>query len=297
MDGTRTHAVVIGLDRSAPGRAAVEYGAELAHRRHLPLRLVHSFEPSQYSVRPTVGWTPNIEGVLRNAAQRLCDETVEVLGVVYPDLEVTARLQPGSAAETLLEESERAEVVVLGSRGTGGFADLVLGSTTLHVASHARCPVVAVPDPGDGEEPVRHGVVVGVDGSEVSQTAIEYAFQAASEVHEKLVAVHAWYDPTRTGVGLMMPLVYDPMAVDNEERLVLAESMAGWSEKYPDVEVEHKVIRDHPVRALVVEGAGARLLVVGTRGRGAIRSLALGSVSHGVLHHATGPVAVVRQRG
>lgn len=295
MDVTQRHAVVVGLDRSGPGRAAVEYGAELARRRHLTLRLVHAFESLQYSLRPGVGWAPNVEGVLRKSAQRLCDETLEVLGVAYPDLEVTARLQPGSPAETLLEESEQAEVVVLGSRGTGGFADLLLGSTTLHVASHAQCPVVAVPDPPDGE-PDRHGVVVGVDGSEVSGAAIEYAFRTASEVRENLVAVHAWYDPARTGVGLMMPLVYDPQLVDDEERLVLAESMAGWSEKYPDVDVRHKVVREHPVRALVVEGAGARLLVVGSRGRGSIRSLALGSVGHGVLHHATGPVAVVHHR-
>jgi len=208
-----------------------------------------------------------------------------VLRVDYPDLEVEARSRPGHAAQVLLEESEHAEVVVLGSRGAGGFAGLVLGSTTLHVASHAHCPVVAVPEPSGGE-PDRHGIVVGVDGSGVSQAAIDYACQAASRLHEKLVAVHAWH----------APVAYDPLLVGEEERLVLAESMAGWSEKYPDIEVEHKVVRDHPVRALVDEAACVRLLVVGSRGRGSIRSLALGSVSHGVLHHATGPVAVVRAR-
>jgi nucleotide-binding universal stress UspA family protein len=259
----------------------------------MPLRLVHAFEPSQYAVRPIIGWTPSIEGVMRNAAERLLDEAVEVLGLVYPDLDVSVRLQPGSATQTLLEESERASLVVLGSRGTGGFAGLLIGSTTLHVAAHAHCPVVAVPA-ADDVTPARRGVVVGVDGSELSERAIDFAFQAASETHEDLVALHAWTDPAQMGGGVMMPLVYDPALVSEEERLSLAESMAGWPEKYPDVPVEHKVVRDHPVRALVAQAANARLLVVGSRGRGEVRSLVLGSVSHGVLHHATCPVAVVR---
>jgi nucleotide-binding universal stress UspA family protein len=160
------------------------------------------------------------------------------------------------------------------------------------VATHAHCPVVAVPrTPVDA--PARHGVVVGVDGSELSEAAIEFAFQMASETRENLTALHAWYDPAPTGDGLMMPLVYDPVLVEKEEELVLAESMAGWSEKYPDVEVEHKVVQGHPGHALVTVAATATLLVVGSRGRGALTSLLLGSVSHGVLHHASGPVAIV----
>jgi nucleotide-binding universal stress UspA family protein len=291
---TITPAVVVGLDRSDQGRAAVEYAAARAVRRHRPLRVVHACEPSQYAVRSTVGWTPDLHGVLRNSAQRLVDETTEVLAMVYPELEVQTRLEPGSAVEMLVEESEHGDTVVVGSRGSGGFADLIIGSTTLHVASQAKCPVVAVPSPPDGEAP-RHGVVVGVDGSALSESAIEFALQVASDVNEPLVALHAWTDPARLGPGVMLPLVYDPVLVADEEGLVLAESMAGWAEKYPDVRIEHKVTRGHAVQALITEARHARLLVVGSRGRGSVRSL-LGSVSHGVLHHATGPVAVVHQR-
>jgi nucleotide-binding universal stress UspA family protein len=291
---TVTRGVVVGLDRSDQGRAAVEYAAASAVRHRRPLRVVHAFEPSQYAVRSTIGWTPDLHGVLRNSAQRLVDETTEVLAMVYPDLEVQSRLEAGSAVEMLVEESEHADTVVVGSRGSGGFTDLVIGSTTLHVASQARCPVVAVPSPPDGEAP-RHGVVVGVDGSAVSESAIEFALQVASELDEPLVALHAWTDPARLGPGVMMPLVYDPALVANEEGLVLAESMAGWAEKYPDVPIENKVARGHAVHTLVTEAQHARLLVVGSRGRGAVRSL-VGSVSHGVLHHATGPVAVVHER-
>jgi nucleotide-binding universal stress UspA family protein len=273
----------------------VEYAAARAVRQHQPLRVVHAFEPSQYAVRSTIGWTPDLHGVLRNSAQRLVDETTEVLAMVYPDLEVQARLEPGTAVEMLVEESEHADTVVVGSRGSGGFADLIIGSTTLHVASQARCPVVAVPAPPDVEAP-RHGVVVGVDGSAQSESAIEFALQVASDLDEPLVALHAWTDPARMGgPGVMLPLVYDPALVADEEGLVLAESMAGWAEKYPDVRIENKVTRGHAVPMLTTEARHAQLLVVGSRGRGSVRSL-IGSVSHGVLHHATGPVAIVHQQ-
>lgn len=287
------NAVVVGLERSDQGRAAVEYAVELATRRHLPLRLARAYE-SQYLNRSGFGWTISVDEAVRNSAHRLIDETVEVLSIVAPQLPVSVRLEPGSAVEMLLDESAQAHAVVLGSRGSGGFADLLVGSTTLHVASRARCPVIALPAPVEGEAP-RHGFVVGVEGSELSEAAIEFAMNAASEESEPLVALHAWTDPAQLGTGAMLPLVYDPELVNDEERLVLAESMAGWSEKYPDVKVEHKVVRDHPIHALIEEAAHARLLIVGSRGRGPVSSL-LGSVSHGVLHHATAPVAVVHER-
>jgi nucleotide-binding universal stress UspA family protein len=285
--------VVAGLDRSRQGWAAVEYAADLAGRRNLPLVLVHAYEPSQYAVRPSAGFTPNVEGVVRNAAQRLVDDALDVLSTFHPDLEVKPRLRAGSAVELLLEESERAHTVVVGSRGTGGFADLVVGSTTLHVAGHARCPVVAVPGPSLDAEP-RSGVVVGVDGSELSEMAIGYAFEEASSLRQPLSAVHVWHDATHSGLGVAMPLLHEPVSRMQEERVALAESMAGWQEKFPDVAVDSQVVFAHPVPALLAAAVRARLLVVGSRGRGSVSSVVLGSVSHGVLHRATCPVAVVR---
>jgi nucleotide-binding universal stress UspA family protein len=293
MSAATIGSVVVGLDSSDTGRAAVEYAAELASRKRLPMRLVHSYEFIRTTVRPTYGWTPDAESVVRNSAGRLLDEAVEVLAMVYPDLQVTPVLQKGSPVKVLLEESHRAHTIVLGSRGAGGFADLLVGSTTLHVAAHASCPVVAVPNPADSNQP-RRGIVVGVDGSELSEAAIGYAFEAASERGEKLTAVHAWQDPTRNGYA-MMAIVYDTADLVQEEQLALGESLAGWQEKFPDVEVERKVVLGHPVPGLLEQAANARLLVVGCRGRGALSSLVLGSVSHGVLHYATGPVAVVHR--
>lgn len=286
--------VVVGVDRSDTGLAAVQYGADLASRRKLPLRVMHAFEPSQYAVHAVVQGPLNVEAVLRKSAQRLLDDTLEVLSAVYPDLEVQALLEEGSETEMLLRESEHADSIVLGSRGVGGFADLVIGSTTLHVVSHARCPVIAVPFP-TGDEESREGVVVGVDGSEVSEAAIQFAFEVAAVTGEPLRAVHVWHDPTRTGVGLLMPSILDQADVLREERLALAKSMSGWRQKFPEVKVEELVVPGHPISVLAAAAEEARLLVVGSHGRGSIRSLVLGSVSHGVLHHASGAVAVVRQ--
>lgn len=290
-DGQRT--VVVGVDRSDHARAAVAYAAEHAQRSHLALRVVHAYEPSMYAVRPAVGVDPDVAGVMRTSAERLLEETVEVLHMAYPDLRVAPRLEPGSAAATLIDESMTAESVVVGSRGTGGFADLLVGSTTLHVASHAHCPVVAVPATDEDEE--RHGVVVGVDGSPLSEAAVEFAFHAAAEMAEPLVAVHTWHDPSTLGPGIMLPLVFDAALVQDEEEARLVGALGPWSAKFPDVTVTTKVVRGHPVKTLVRESRAARLVVVGSHGRGAIRSLVLGSVGHGVLHHATAPVAVVRR--
>jgi nucleotide-binding universal stress UspA family protein len=255
---------------------------------------MHAFEPSQYAVHAVVQGPLDVEAVLRKSAQRLLDDTLEVLSAVYPELEVEAVLEEGSETEMLLRESEQADSVVLGSRGIGGFADLVIGSTTLHVVSHAHCPVIAVPVP-TGDEETREGVVVGVDGSDISEAAIQFAFEVAAVTREPLRAVHVWHDPTRTGVGRLMPSILDEDEVLQEERLALSKSMSGWREKFPEVEVQELVVPGHPISVLSAAAEEARLLVVGSHGRGSIRSLVLGSVSHGVLHHARGAVAVVRQ--
>lgn len=175
---------------------------------------------------------------------------------------------------------------------------MLLGSTTLHLAAHIECPLVAVPCPAEDEDQgarrVRSGVVVGVDGSELSLAAVEYAFEAASGLGQRLIAVHTWQEPPYSDPSAMMPLVYDVDQVEQDEKIVLAESLAGCCQRFPDVEVEQRVLRGHPVRELVDAAERAHLLIVGSRGRSALARL-LGSVSHGVLHHAKVPVAIIHR--
>ncbi|HEU4912320.1 MAG TPA: universal stress protein, partial [Actinomycetes bacterium] len=170
---------------------------------------------------------------------------------------------------------------------------LLAGSTTMYVASHATCPVIAVPM--TSLVPSAKGVVVGADGSELSEAAIGYAFQLASELRSPLTGVHAWFEPVvGTALGSALPVQHDPVLYARDQEILLAESLAGWSEKYPDVDVRRRVVHGPAAAALVEAAVGAQLLVVGSRGRGVVRSLLLGSVSHAVLHLSTVPVAVVR---
>ena len=143
--------------------------------------------------------------------------------------------------------------------------------------------MVAVREPADASVP-RHGIVVGVDGSPEASDALEFALQEARETGEPLTAVLAYSDPVSLGDQLLLPLVHEQ----------LDEAVTGWAEKYPDVHIERRTVCDHPVPGLLGEAASARLLVVGSRGRGPVRSL-LGSVSHGVLHHGHVPIAVVHR--
>ena len=186
-------------------------------------------------------------------------------------------------------------MVVVGSHGRGGFARLMLGSSSAAVAAHATVPVVVTRGTSmDGAW--RAGpVVVGIDGSEVSESAIDFAFSSAAVRRAGLVAVHAWAQPD--------PFVDEAYAVlseaatrQTEARLAVSESLAGWRDKYPDVPVTEVIADGHPVDALLTESTivDGALLVVGCRGRGGFAGLLLGSVSRGVLHHATSPVAVVR---
>ena len=288
-------AVVAGVDGSECGLQAVRWAAAEADRRHLPLRLVaaHAWPAGRLVGDPGLGVDPR--AVLRDVVLGHLATAAEAALSVAPQLEVDRVDVTGYAVPVLQGESAHAELVVLGDLGLGGFTGLLIGSVAVALAAHAACPVVVVrgPEP-DYRTPLAEPVVVGVDGSPTSEAAVAFAFEAASLRGVPLVAVHAWrdmvVDPT------MAPLL-DWDALESDEREVLAERMAGWTEKYPDVPVRRLVVRQRAARALVEESGRAQLIVVGSRGRGGVQGMLLGSVSQALLHHAHCPVAVVRPVG
>jgi nucleotide-binding universal stress UspA family protein len=168
---------------------------------------------------------------------------------------------------------------------------ILLGSTTMTVATNSICPVVAWR--GDAVEPTTQPVVVGVDGDRDSQVAISTAFDLADRIGAGIVAVHAW--PTRRGQSVVtLPVVIDWKEVVTSERQRLSEKLAPWMERYPDVEVTCVVEMEKPSRALLRRTKGAQLVVVGSRGRGLFAGTVLGSTGLNLLHHSAIPVVICR---
>lgn len=281
-------AVVVGVDGSEGSNAALAWAVDEASRRRLPLHLVHA---------------TNIDYLVAAAmlnpatAPEALDDLVEAARdwvlTTSPGLHVTAEASTGSAAHDLVRRSQGAECVVVGAEGKRAVRG-ALGSVSLQVAMHAKSPVVVVRgrDAGTAGGPI----VVGVDGSALSRDAVGYAFEQASLREAPLLVVYAWWIEFVDGVVVTTPGSPQWAQVEERQRLTVAETMAGWQEKYPDVRVEVRIEHNRPIEALAAASEGARLAVVGARGRGGFRGLMLGSVSHGVLHRAHCPVAVVRPR-
>jgi nucleotide-binding universal stress UspA family protein len=281
--------VVVGVDGSESALHAVRWAAEEAVRRGLPLRLVHVY--STPVGLPGGLIEPAVVGdALREQGRRWLEEARQEVAAVSDDLHPSQVLAAASIVPILVKESRTASLLVLGTRGLGGFAGLLIGSTAVLLAGRAECPMVVV----RGEESVHGPVVVGVDGLPTSEAAVAFAFAHASRHDADLIAVHALADPVAETLllGHSEPPDFEPAQQRAHE--TLAERLAGWQEKYPDVHVTRDVVRDHPSAALLRHAEGARLVVVGTRGRGGFSGLVLGSTGQHLLHHAPCPVAVVR---
>ncbi|TWD25328.1 nucleotide-binding universal stress UspA family protein [Streptomyces sp. T12] len=285
--------VVVGVDGSASALTAVETAAREARLRGASLKVVHAFMwPAMHVPMGPSPLGPS-DGGLQSVVERLLADAVERAEAAVPGVDVSGSVVTGEPLTVLEAQSRAAELVVVGSRGMGGFVGLMVGSTAVHLAAHGRCPVLVV----RGEARPDGPVVVGVDGSGANAAAVDFAFREADLRDTPLVAVHAW-----TAWNAALPAPQDPAepyanppgALAEEERRLLAEALAGHRERYPGVVVEQRVVHGPTREALIEAGRTARLTVVGARGRGGFTGLLLGSVSQALLHHAPSPVAVVR---
>ncbi|MCF7548626.1 universal stress protein [Pseudonocardia sp. WMMC193] len=282
--------VVVGVDGSASGSEAVCWAAREAVRRRVGLRLVSALVLPEPNHLGNPGLGTSYKRTMTEAAEQVLADAVALARSVEPGLEMESELRSGFAIPVLLAESDRAGLVVVGSRGLGGFTGLLVGSVAIALVARGASPVVVVR--GDAEEGAddTRPVVVGVDGSPVSEEALALAFEEAALHRAPLLALHTWQDVVELGIAALV----DWNGVEAEEHALLAERLAGWAEKYPDVEVRRRVVRDRPAAELVDLSRSARLVVVGSRGRGGVRGLLLGSVSHALVHHAQCPVLVAR---
>ena len=293
------HGIVVGVDGSPASKVAVDWAARDAAMRNVSLTVVNVQDPPMLLTKPTPytfgGGMSTAPGYLewqQDVGRKILDDALKTVedATKGSPIEVTSEMVNGPAVRTLVDLSKEAQLVVVGSRGRGALARIRLGSVSTGLVHHAHCPVAVIHD----EDPLilhpaQAPVLVGIDGSPVSELATAIAFEEASWRGVELVALHAWSD---TEVFEFPGL--DLSAIKSAAEEILAERLAGWQERYPDVTVRRVVACDRPARQLVEQSKSAQLVVVGSHGRGGFTGMLLGSVSTAVIHTVRVPVIVAR---
>lgn len=284
--------VVVGVDGSYPAIRAARWAAAVAQRMAAPLKIVNA--------KPYLG--RNFSDAIANlraaqiVAQEECADAIlaaaeHAVRADHPDLAVTTERASQPADQALAELSRHARLVVLGCDEVSLGKAILIGSTTMAVATHAACPVVAFR--GDLTAPSGQPVVVGVDGDPSNHAALAAAFEFAQLFGVAVLAVHAW--STRRPPGdVTLPVMIDWKAIEDGEQTHLEHTLAPWRQRYPDVPVSSVVDPDKPSRALMNHAADAQLAVVGSRGRNLLAGAVLGSTGLNLLHHSAVPVMICR---
>ena len=286
----RAGTIVVGVDGSSSSAQALVWAVEQAEAEHRPLTLLHAVPPA------TLSWLKQAGEHARDAhelslrdSQAVLDRASEAVRRLAPNLTVDHLFRFDDPRQALIEVSERASMVVLGSRGRGRMQSLLLGSTAVAVVRHAQCPVV-VHRPTN-PSPVRSGIAVGADATEDSLPVLDFAFRQASMRRLNLTVVHSfWYYQQPSTVDEVLS---DPAAAMLRQRLALSESLAGFAEKYPDVTVHAQLDQGMPERHLLRLAGDMDLLVVGAHHVSRAQQFMFDSVSVWLVEHATCPVAVV----
>ena len=282
--------ILVGVDGSAESDAAIRWATHEAVMRRAPLTLAHVVAPVVASW-PIGPMHANITEWQQDNARHVLEQALKTVQACVPESQlpdVHTEALNSSVVPTLVHASEKKQMIVVGSRGTGALGRLLLGSVSTGLVHHASCPVAVIrPEPAssDGNAPV----LLGIDGSPASEAATALAFDEASRRGVGLVALHAWSD-----VAVFPILGMGWREYESQGHEILGERLAGWQEHYPDVHVQRRLVCDQPARWLVRESQHAQLVVVGSRGRGGFAGTWLGSVSSAVAQSANIPVLVVR---
>ncbi|WP_327274585.1 universal stress protein [Streptomyces sp. NBC_01224] len=284
--------VVVGVDGSEGSLRALDWAAAEAARSGLPLRVVHAslWERYEGTHSPSDTERPTEQIV----AERLVADARERAQRLGPEVQVVTSVEPEDPVATLVRESHEAALVVLGSRGRGRIAGMLLGSVSLALAGRSHCPVVVVQATAPSTPPKAGHVVVGIGSASGPSAAAAFALDQAAARHGELIAVRAWRSPAHEAMS--HPLLagspasaHHQQAEEHLEEVLAALDRTG----SPDVTIHRSVVQGPAHQELIEAAAGAELLVVGARRTGGWHGFHLGPVNHAMLHYAPCPVAVV----
>jgi nucleotide-binding universal stress UspA family protein len=268
--------IVVGVDGSESAGRALEWAVDEAVRERRQVTLAHGVDPARAAWADSAGADPQaMQDALRADALATVGRAREWIADAAPDLAVNEVVLMADARVTLLQLSEAAALVVVGSRGRGPVKSLLLGSVGVALTRHASCPVVVVRPENRGA--VRNGVVVGADATERSLATVEFAYRQASLHRLPLTIMHSYWEASS----------------EDEARRTLAESIAGLVEKFPEVNARTELVRGTADDSLVRASERMDLVVVGTHHAGVMSAVVFGSIADAVVQHARCPVAVV----
>jgi nucleotide-binding universal stress UspA family protein len=286
--------LVVGADGSQSSLRAVDWAVDEAARHGLALRLLYASLWERYEgSRPAFSTERPSEEVMAERIAASCAERAERRN---PEVKVSAEVLPDEAAHALVRASQDAFAVVVGCRGRGEVARMLLGSVSLAVAARAVSPVVVIRGPERNRDGRLGRVVVGVGDSPQAEAAVGFAFREAQARGCALLAVRAWRRPAHGHRD--SPLVADDAGTAHEEKaaIALTEALREAERRHPRVQVHRRTVQGPAHKVVLDAAADADLLVVGAQRNPGHHGLQLGRVAHAALHHADCPVAVIPQR-
>lgn len=284
--------ILVGVDGSPDSEAAIRWATQEALLRDQPIRLLHAIAPVVVTWPVAYLEASYIDSMESNGRDILAQaqKTVQTVAGDEAPPAIETQIANSAAPAALVTASRDAYMTVSGCRGLGALGRAFLGSVSSGLLHHGRGPIAIVRTDDAPPVDTTAPVAVGIDGSPASEEATGLAFDEASRRGVGLIALHAWSDASFPSIGS------DWERYEDGGQRILAERLAGWQERYPDVQVQRRIVSDDPARRLIEASGEAQLVVVGSRGRGGFSSLVLGSVAAKVAQAATTPVIVVRPR-
>lgn len=281
--------IVVGFNGTDSSTEAVMWAAGEAEIRHVPLRIVGCYEMPAVSADGSLGWGDGaIYEAIREDATANVDQIRSTVAAAHPTLTMTTDVSPGPASIALLADVGAGDLVVVGSSSRDATSAFWLGSTPRHLVHHSPCPVAVIRGAASRGTPDR--VVVGVDGSAEADQAVVWACEEADRHHVELVLVHGWsypYSSLNTGATQARELTEIDASCTLARSLEFARERCGGA-------VTGSLVENSAVSALLDTVRDGDVLVVGSRGRGGVRSRLFGSTANSILDHCAVPVVVVR---